>query len=139
MNRGWHRACPVAVRTMRRTTALLVVTLLAGTPGLSLACELWCNTPSADAHRGAIGCHKTPDPGAPGRQLLAAVPDCHDAPAVTVFLNEARQPDTRSVTMIASGHETPAAIVRRAPIGDGGSTFNGRSPRRPAFRAILRI
>lgn len=124
---------------MRRTTVLLIVMLLAGSPGLSLACELWCTTSAAEAHHSAIGCHKTPDPGALDTQVSAAVADCHEAPAVTAFLNETRQPDTRSVTMIAASHDAPAVLVHRALIDEGWSVFNGQSARPPAFRTILRI
>jgi hypothetical protein len=124
---------------MLRATALLIVMLLSGHAGLSLACELWCHTPAADAHHSAIGCHKAPDPGALGTQVIAAAADCHDAPAVTAFLNEGRQPDARSVTMVAAGHGTPAVSVHHNLIDEGWSVFNGQPARPPAFRTILRI
>lgn len=124
---------------MLRTTALLIVMLLAGHPGVSLACELWCKTSAADAHHSVIGCHKAPDPGALGNQVTAAVADCHDAPVVTAILNEARQPDTRPVTMVAAGHGTPAVLAHCALVDEGWSVFNGQSAHPPAFRTILRI
>jgi hypothetical protein len=73
------------------------------------------------------------------KQVMAVTVNCHDGPAVTAFLNEAWQPDTRSVTTIAAGHRTPAVLVQGTRIDEGWSVFNGQSARPPAFRTILRI
>jgi hypothetical protein len=122
---------------MRRTTALLTVMLVAGTPGASLACELWCNTPAAESHRSAVGCHHTPDAGQ-GEQVTATAGECHEAPAVAAFLKESRPPDTHTVT-IASAVDTPAAVFRRDVEHEGWCVFSGRSVRPPALHTVLRI
>lgn len=124
---------------MRRATALPIVMLLAGTPGVSLACELWCNTPAAETHHSAVGCHRPPDASVPGEQVIPADAECHDAPAVTAFLSESRQPDTRSLTTVSAVHDLPAVLVRRDLMNEGWPVFNDQSARPPVFRAILRI
>ena len=134
----WHRACPLAGRTMLRTTAILIVMLLAGTPGVSLACGLWCNTPAAERHHSAVGCHRTTDAGISGEQVIAAAAGCHDALTVTAFVNEARQSETRSEAMV-SAVLTPAVFVRHDFTREGWLVCNGQSARPPAFRTILRI
>lgn len=125
---------------MRRPTVLLIVMLLvAGTPGVSLACELWCNTPAAETHHSAIGCHRAPDAGVAGEHVIAAAAECHDVPAVTAFVNEARQPDARPVTMVSAVHDTPAVSVDGDLTYEGWSVFNDQSSPPPALRTILRI
>ena len=124
---------------MRRKTALLIVMLLAGNPGVSLACELWCNTPAAETHRGAVGCHRTPGAASAGERVAAATAECHDAPAVIAFLSESRQPDTRSVPMFSAVQDTPAKLAHRDLVGEGWFVFNRQPSRPPTFPTILRI
>ena len=123
---------------MLRTTATLIVMLLAGTPVVSIACGLWCNTPAAEGHHSVVGCHRTPDAGIPGQQAVAAAAECHDAPAVTAFVNEARSSEPRSQAMV-SAVPTPTVFVHHDFTREGWLVFSGQSARPPAFRAILRI
>lgn len=123
---------------MLRTTAILIVMLLAGTPGVSLACGLWCNTPAAEGHHSVVGCHRTRDAGIPGEQAVAAAAECHDALAVTAFVNEAQQSETRSVAMVPAV-PTHAVFVPHDHTRRGWFAFNGQSARPPALRTILRI
>ena len=125
--------------TMRRGTALLVVMLLAGTPGVSLACELWCDTPAAETHHSTVGCHLAPNFGIAGEQVVATASGCHGAAAVTAFVNESRRPDTRPVTIVLGLSDTPAVCVRGHVTDEGWSVFNGQASRPSAFRTVLRI
>ena len=125
-------------RTMRRPTTVLIVMLLAGAPGVSLGCELWCSTPAAETHHRAVGCHRTPDEGLPGEQVVSAAAGCHNAPAVTPFVNEGRQPETRPVAM-ASVHGTPTVFANHDFTHESWSVFNGQSVHAQSFRTILRI
>ena len=138
-DRCWHLACPVSGRTMRRGTVLLIVMLLAGTPGVSLACELWCNTPAGETHHGTVGCHRAPDAGIPGKQVIATAVGCHEAATITAFVNEPRRPDTRPVTIVAAVSDTPAVWVRGHLTDEGWFIFNGQASRPSAFRTILRV
>ncbi len=124
---------------MLRTTVLLTVTLLAGYPAVSLACEFLCNTPAAVTHHSAAGCHRATAPGGPGEQLVAAAADCPDLPAVTTFLNEIRQPHTRPGMTVSAAHDTPAVLVRGDFMNEDRSVFNGHTSHPPAFRTILRV
>ena len=124
---------------MLRPTVLLIVMLFAGTPGISLACELWCNGPAAEKHHSAVGCHRAPNGGLSGEQVIAAAAKCHDAPAVTAFVTEGRQPDARSVALGSAVHDTLAVSVHRDAAHESWRVFNGQSTRPPAFRTILRI
>ena len=123
---------------MRRTTAILTVMLLAGAPGASLACEIWCNTPAAETHHRAAGCHRTSEEGIPGEQVVVAAIKCHDAPAAAAFVNEARQLETGSVARV-SVHGTPPVFASHDFGHEGWAVFNGHSARPPSFRTILRI
>ena len=118
---------------------LLIVTLLAGHPGVSLVCEFWCTTAAAETHHRAVACHHTADAVRPGEQVIAPVAECHDAPVVTAFVNEARQPDIPAVTMVSTVPGTLAALVHRDVAHEGWTIFGGQSSRPPVFRTILRV
>jgi hypothetical protein len=77
-------------------TALLIVLVTAGTPAGSLACELWCNSPGGDDHHRAVGCHDASQSGHNAREVASCVADCGDAAAMTPFVAEVRQTESRS-------------------------------------------
>ena len=122
---------------MRRPTAILIVMLLVGAPHVSMLCEVWCSTPAAEAQHRAVGCHSA-DEGVPREQAVAAFSGCHHAPAVIAFVNEARQPETRSVEMVSVDGTSPV-LANGDVTHEGWSVFNGQSARPPTFRTILRI
>ena len=124
---------------MRRSTALLIGLLLAGHPGVSLACELWCTTRAAVTHHSALGCDTAREADGIGRQVVAAGPECHDARTTIAFLNETRQPDTRPVAMASPAHHSLAGFAGREVVDEGGFAFNVQLSRPPTFRPILRI
>ncbi len=124
---------------MRRSLTLLIVMALVGAPGSSLACELWCSTPTAAHHHDAVGCHE----GAPmtgGAQQVYAVGDCHDTAAISAFLIEGRKTET------APSEPLPATLEALAVTQSAGSNpaiwwsaFQTKPPRGPSFHAVLRI
>ena len=122
---------------MRRPTAFLVVLLLTALPGVSLACELWCNTPAASAHRDAVGCHRADAVDGATTQVGAAA-ECHDAPALTAFLIEPRQPEPRP-TATAPVMASAALAIDRSLRERSRPAAEVRPARPPAFRTILRI
>lgn len=124
---------------MRRTTVLLTVTLLAGTPALSLACEIWCSTPMAETHHTSIGCHRTSAESTASEHVIAAATECHEVPAITALLQKSWQSDTRSAPPIAAVHDSPALLAHRNVSHEGWPVFNGQVRRTSSLRAILRI
>jgi hypothetical protein len=124
---------------MLRTTSLLIVMVLAAGPAGSLACDLWCNSPAADPHHRAIGCHDA-SPASPIGQQIAPASGCHDAAGIAPFVREVRQTESLG-NPIAS-----PAVVELSSIGidhDGIATgwwvFKVQPPRPPSSRAVLRV
>lgn len=122
---------------MLRITPALIVTILLGGPGVSLACELWCVSPAGEGHHTARGCH---DPSVPlaGDARILPTAACH-APELTFFLSETKQ-NAPPAPAISPAAPSPGSL----PNVRGGS-FDGRravTPDRalpPEYRAILRI
>lgn len=124
---------------MLHSTAVLIVLLLAGTPGVSLACEIWCNAHGADDRRHTVGCCQNSRDAACGRQEIAATAsECADAPGLSAFLNESRQTDSRPVVSAAAAHESPALLANRDHPANWFISSVGLT-RPPALRTILRI
>ena len=124
---------------MQRPTGLLIVLLLVGHPGVSLACELWCTTRTADTHHGTVGCRSASDAEGTGQHVVAAGAECHDARGTIVFLNEGRQPDTRPVTTASPAHWSLANFAGRHAVDEGVFAFIVQLSDPPAFRPVLRI
>jgi len=123
---------------MLRTTTLLIVTVLAGGPASSLACELWCSSAAAEDHHRAVGCHDASQ-NVPTGQQVRSTTGCHAAATTTPFVTEARQTDSANVA-------GPLAHVDSSSIGpDSDETTAGRcvfnvQPRRPtSARTLLRV
>jgi hypothetical protein len=125
---------------MLRTTTLLIVTILAGGPVVSLGCELWCTSPAAAEHHRSVGCHDA-SPTVPSAPQFVSTTGCHDAAALTPFVTEARR------TASASVAATPVALVDSVSLGrpaidettGGWCLFKVHPPRPPSSRPVLRV
>ena len=124
---------------MLRTTTVLIVTILAGGPVGSLACELWCTSPAAADHHRSVGCHNASRTVPPGSQIASTV-GCHDAAATTPFVTETRQ--TESTPVAAAS----VALFDSHPIGPdndettaGWCFLNVHTARPPSSRPVLRV
>jgi hypothetical protein len=127
---------------MIRSTTLLIVMVIAGTPLGSAACELWCHSPAGGDHHRAVGCHDASQSGPKGQQIAPIAPSaagCHDAAAITPFVTEARQTESRSIAA------APVAFFDASSIGpDNDETTTGwgnaQPPPRPSSsRPVLRV
>jgi hypothetical protein len=124
---------------MLRSTALVIVLLLAGTPGVSLACEIWCNAPGADDCRHGVGCCQHSRDGACARPEIAATgSECGEAPSLSPFLNESRHTSPRPLVSTAAAHEWPNLFANRDHAGNWFIPGAGRG-RPPALPTVLRI
>lgn len=124
---------------MLRTTALLIVTILAGGPVGPLACALWCATSAAADHHRSVGCHDASRTVPPGSQIASTV-GCHDAAAATPFVTEARQTESTPVAAASLSLFGSASI---GPDHDettaGWCAFNVQATRPPSSRPVLRV
>ena len=123
-----------------RRTALLIVLVMAGSPVGSLACELWCNTPSGDDHHRAVGCHDASPSGSAVQRIASYAGDCLDDIAITPFVTEARQTESRSIAAASVAFLDASSIdADHRGTTTGWCVFNGQPPRPPASRLVLRL
>lgn len=123
-----------------RRTALLIVLVMAGSPVGSLACELWCNSPAGEDHHRAVGCHDASQSGSDVPQIASLAVACLDAAAITPFVTEARQTETRSITPASVAFFVASSIdPEHHGTTTGWCTLNARPPRPLTSRVVLRL
>ena len=121
---------------MFRSIVLLIVTMLLGSPGVALACELlWCVRPAAPEHHAASHCADSA--ALSGQAQLMSADGCR-TPELTPFLSEARQTTSRvltttSTTHVASPPDASGRVLQNQYL------FGGVPSVPPAFQTILRI
>jgi hypothetical protein len=125
---------------MIRTTTLLIVMAMVGSPLGSAACELWCNSPAGEEHHGVVGCQDASQSGPTGQQIAPSVPGCHDAAAIAPFVAEARPAESAPLRTAAVALFDASSIAPDTEEAAAGwCVFDVQPPRPPSSRAVLRV
>jgi hypothetical protein len=122
---------------MLRRIAVLLVLVLAGTPGTAVACDVWCAGPSSAEHHQLVGCHEE-SPISTGTPRLAPIASCHDVVTSGVYLSEVRANDDGAFSVVAVLPANGDSLrIERATVNR--SHLKIALARTPAFPSVLRI